>query len=78
MHEAGKSARDRVSGGSLQPEEAVDFDNERTVREPGEPILERVAAVAVHDEQLTAGLILPSKPRVGAERVDAGIVLNER
>ena len=54
---------------SSKSHQAIDFDDERAVHELGKPLQHRVAAVAVDDEQLAAGLILPTEPRVRAERV---------
>jgi hypothetical protein len=54
-----------------------DFDDEGTVDDWREAVQRGVAAIAVHDEQFTAGTIFPAEPRVRAERVAARTVLSE-
>ena len=62
----------------LIPEQAIDLDDERPVREYGKAARRRVALLVVDDEQLAAGTVFPAQPRRWPTRCRAGVVLQQR
>src|SRR5207248_6618280 len=61
----------------LKAQQTRDFDCERTVEQIGHAAAERVAAIAIDDEELAAGLIFPVQPHAGRQGTRGTVVLHQ-